>query len=154
MLVKIGDIVEALETQFDELRNYLDKETGEVTTVSREVRRMVEEDESPDTLPGWQQPEFKTAQLIYETPDRFLSLPSRFDVHEWQIMEDFASSAEDESLREELLSALHGRGAFRYFKDVIHRRGVKEDWYEFRTEAPREIAVEWLEKNGLTYSEA
>ena len=84
----------------------------------------------------------------------FLALPSKFDVHECQIMEEFASSVEDEALRDELLSAIHGRGAFRYFKDVIHRRGVKEDWYNFRSEALREIAVEWLEENGLTYSEA
>src|SRR5262249_31842212 len=154
MSVKIRDIVEALEMQFDESRNYLDKETGEVTTISFEVTALVEAGESPDTLPGWQQPEFKTAQLIHETTGRFLALPSKFDVHEWQIMEEFASSVEDEVLRDELLSAIHGRGAFRYFKDLIHRRGVKEDWYEFRAEALREIAVDWLEENGLTYSEA
>ncbi len=154
MPVKIGDIVDALEMQFDESGTYLDKETGEVITISFQVIGMAEEGESPDALPDWRQPEFKTAQLMHETPDRYLELPSKFDVNEWQIMEEFASSVEDEALRDELLSAIHGRGAFRYFKDVIHRRGVKEDWYAFRNEALREIAVEWLEENGLTYSEA
>jgi len=154
MPVKLSDIVDALEMQFDESGTYLDKETGEVITISFQVIGMAEEGESPDTLPGWQQPEFKTAQSIDTTPDRFLALPSKFDVHEWQIMEEFASSVEDEALRDELLSAIHGRGAFRYFKDLIHRRGVKDDWYKFRAEALREIAVEWLEENGLTYSEA
>jgi len=43
---------------------------------------------------------------------------------------------------------------FLYYKDLFHRRVVKEDWYAFRAEALREIAVEWLEENGLTYSEA
>jgi len=38
--------------------------------------RMVEESESPDRLPGWQQPEFKIGQSIYKTRDRFLALPS------------------------------------------------------------------------------
>jgi hypothetical protein len=39
-------------------------------------------------------------------------------------MEEFASSVEDEALRNELLSAIHGRGAFQYFKYLIHRRGA------------------------------
>ena len=157
MPIKISDIVDALEMQFDQFRTYLDKETGEVETVSTEVLSLAEEaDEadSPDKLPKWQQDEYKIAQLVVERPDRFLELPSKFDVHEWQIMEDFSRSVENDSLRDELLSAIRGRGAFRYFKDVIYRRRVQEDWYEFRTQALREIAVDWLEEHGVSYVEA
>jgi hypothetical protein len=114
---------------------------------------MTEEGE-PDDLLGWQEAGYEIAKLIIETPSRFLTLPSKFHVHDWQIMEDFANSVRKESVREELLSAIRGRGAFWYFKDVIHRRGVQEEWYAFRREALREIAVEWLEENGLSYAEA
>src|SRR5258708_20087405 len=91
MPVKVSDIVDALEMQFDESGTYLDKETGEVITISFQVIGMAEEGESPDTLSDWQQPEFKTAQLMHETPDRFLALPSKFAVHQWPIMEEFSS---------------------------------------------------------------
>jgi len=37
MPVKISDIVDAMEMQFDESENYLDKETGEVATISFRV---------------------------------------------------------------------------------------------------------------------
>ena len=75
MPVKLSDIVDALEMQFDESGTYLDKETGEVITISFQVIGMAEEGESPDTLPDWQQPEFKAAQLMHETPDRFPGAP-------------------------------------------------------------------------------
>ena len=35
--VKISEIVDALEMQFDELKSYLDTETGQVETISREM---------------------------------------------------------------------------------------------------------------------
>jgi hypothetical protein len=92
--------------------------------------------------------------LIVQMTGRFLRLPSKFDIHESQIMEDFALPVENDSLRDELLSAIHGRGAFRYFKDVMHRRGSKEDWFEFRNKALRQIALDWLEKRGVAYAEA
>ena len=153
--VKISDIVEGLEMQFDELTSFLDKETGHVETVSHEMLHRAEEadeDDSGEDLPEWQRREYDIAKLIVPMSGRFLRLPSKFDVHEWQIMADFASSVENDSLRDELLSAIHGRGAFRYFKDVLHRRGMKEQWYEFRTQALREIAVNWLEEHGVSYA--
>ena len=52
---------------------------------------------------------------------RFLSLPTKFDVHDWGIMEEFAQEQENESVRAELLDAIHGSGAFRLFKSTIHR---------------------------------
>ena len=128
MRVRVSDIVDTLEIQFDEQLSYLNADTGEVVTVSREATSIVESD--------W-----------------FLRLPSKWDVHEWQIMDDFANSVEDHSIGNDLLSAIRGRGAFRYFRDVIHRHGIQEDWYAFRKEALREIAIDWLEENGLEYSD-
>jgi len=50
-----------------------------------------------------------------------------------------------------LLAAISGRGAFRRFKDVIHRHGVQEAWYAFRTTALEEDAAMWLEAHGIVY---
>jgi hypothetical protein len=152
MRVRVADIVDVLDLQFDEQLSYLNIDTGEVETVSREVLSMVEEGEPADDLPEWQHREFEVATSIVES-DRFLRLPSKEDVHEWQIMDDFAHAVEDHSIRNHLLSAIRGRGAFRYFKDVIHHHGIQEDWYVFRKDALREIAIDWLEEKGLEYSE-
>ena len=150
--VQLKDIVEALEMQFDEYSSYLDLDTGKVETVSKDLLSEAEEsddDEEPD-LPDWQMPEWEIAKRIVST-DRFKRLPTKYDVHEWEIMRDFADSVESEKISEELLNAIHGAGAFRYFKDTLRRRGIESKWFEFRDQALRDIAREWCEDQGIAW---
>jgi len=67
-------------------------------------------------------------------------------------MDDFARSIDDPGLRAELMSAIRGAGAFRCFKDTIHRRGVHEGWYGHRTAALGRIAADWLDGHGIPYT--
>ena len=57
-------IVDGLDMQIDETASYLDRETGEVHTVSCEVLRDVEGGSEPEDLPEWQRNEYETAGLI------------------------------------------------------------------------------------------
>ena len=66
-------------------------------------------------------------------------------------MERFCSSVEDPDQREQLLNATHGSGVFRYFKDTIHRLGIADHWYRFRDAALEEIAIDFLEANGIAF---
>lgn len=68
-------------------------------------------------------------------------------------MERFCLSTEDDELRETLLNAIRGRGAFRYFKDTIHHRGIQDDWYDYRNDALKTIAAEFLEMEGIAYTD-
>jgi hypothetical protein len=67
-------------------------------------------------------------------------------------MERFCSSIENERLSNELLNQIRGSGAFRRFKDTIHRHGIADDWYRFRQAALEEIAIEWLEAHDIPYT--
>ncbi len=67
-------------------------------------------------------------------------------------MERFCCSLEDQKLSDELLYEMRGSGAFRRFKDAIHRHGIADDWYRFRQVALEEIAIEWLEANNIPYT--
>lgn len=148
----LNEIVEVLEMQFDEASSFLDSETGKVETVSNDLLREAEEpgeDEDPP-LPEWQKHEWEIAKLIVST-DRFLRLPSKFDVHEWAIMQEFSNSVRSAAVREDLLRAIHGAGAFRHFKHNIHRHGIEQAWYKFRKETLREIAIAWCEKNRIAW---
>jgi hypothetical protein len=147
--VLLKDIVDALEMQFDESSSFLDLDTGEIETVSKDLLSQAEEsvDETPD-LPDWQQDEWETAKRIAST-DRFLSLPSKFDVHEWALMEEFSHSVGSSRIREDLLNAIHGSGVFRHFKDTLRGRRIEEDWFAFRTEALKEIALDWCEEHHI-----
>ena len=89
--VRLNDIVDALEMQFDEASSFLDLDTGQVEIVSHALLREAEEsgDERPD-LPTWQKHEWEIAKRIAST-DRFQELPTKFEVHEWAIMQDFCA---------------------------------------------------------------
>ncbi len=87
------------------------------------------------------------------TDDHYLPLPSKFDIHEYRIMERFCYAVDDDEMRDDLFNAIQGRGAFRRFKDSIHKHGVADDWYKHRDDALKEIAIAWCEENGMQYTE-
>ena len=107
--VRLNDIVDALEMQFDESSSFLDRDTGQVETVSHVLLREAEEsgDAEEPELPTWQKQEWEAAKRIVST-DHFQKLPTKFEVHEWAIMQDFSRSVESDRIREDLLHAIHG----------------------------------------------
>jgi Uncharacterised protein family (UPF0158) len=66
-------------------------------------------------------------------------------------MDEFAQTRDSERMREELLDAIHGAGAFRMFRSTIRRLCLENSWYKFRKEALAEIARNWLDEHKLSY---
>jgi hypothetical protein len=149
--VKLKDIIEGLEFQSDECFSYLNTATGEVVSVTTEELRAAEEDEPLEDFPEWQHDALRIARDIVET-EHYLPLPDRFEINEYQIMERFCLSIDDEDMREDLCEAIRGRGAFRRFKDRMQLYGMDEEWYRYRDAALREIAVAWSAAHGIAYT--
>ena len=61
----------------------------------------------------------------------------------------FAYTVEDEAISDELQGAIHGAGAFRCFKDRVHRRGIEDQWYAFRDRCYRRLAIDWCQANRI-----
>ena len=148
-VISLREVVEAMEALSDDWVSYLDPDSGEIITVTEEERRLAE-DESLDDVPEWQREVLPKIRAVLES-DRFLELPDRFDIHEWSIMEGFARGHDNDRIRQELLDAIHGAGAFRMFRSLIRRLGIEQNWYQFREERLAEIAREWLEEHKLPY---
>lgn len=151
-MARLEDIIEALELQIEEYSSFLDLENGEVQTVSDRLLGAADDGEKPE-FDEWEKDEWDVAKRIISTPDRFLALPSKFDVHEWEIMQDFAASVTSARIREDLLDAIHGGGAFRRFKNGVRYHGVEKKWFEFRSQALRQIAIDWCEENKISWTE-
>ena len=112
---------------------------------------MTEDPDAASDAPQWQKDLLPKAREVLASED-FIPLPSKFEIHEWAIMECFAQSLTDAAVSDELDAALHGRGAFRRFKDTVQRLGIADEWYRFRDAALEEIAVEFLETHGIAYN--
>ena len=150
--VKLDDIIEGIEFQSDEVTSYLNKKTGKVVTITDQEFGAAEDDEPLEDFPDWEHENIKTAKEILETDD-YISLPSKFDVHEYAIMERFCLSITDDEIRDIMYGSIKGRGAFRRFKDNIHRFDLADDWYKYRDEAIKQIAVGWCEKNNIEFTD-
>lgn len=150
-VISLKEIVDAIDSQLEDSVSYLDPETGEIVVVSGEDADLAEEESlDPETLPEWQQDELPQIRAALES-DRFLPLPTSFEVHEWSIMERFSRDQRSEPVRNQLLDAIHGGGAFRMFRSTIRTLGIEQCWYDFRQEALKEIARDWLAQHELPF---
>ncbi|MDR2713247.1 MAG: SWIM zinc finger family protein [Clostridiales bacterium] len=93
--------------------------------------------------------DYNNAEMFED--DVWIAAPSQRDIGEYDIMEDFANSVTDPRTNELLCIALEGKGAFRRFKDTLHRVDLTAKWYDFRRKAFVKIAREWCEENGIGY---
>lgn len=151
------------------LNSYLDLETGEVVTISREEFRAVDdlyeehgscESKEPLDLaaivaesdyPEWQRDAILLAdQVNAEFGKRFVELPELESSTAYRDMEDFILTVEDQQLRQRLQNAVEGRGPFRRFKDVLYdERRTRDLWFVFSRERARERVRVWLEALGI-----
>jgi len=149
-IVSLRDVIDEMEIMSDEAKAYINRKTGELITVTDEMFALAEDPDEAEDAPDWQKALLPKVREVAASED-FIPLPGKFEIHEWSIMERFARSLTDASVRDDIDSALHGRGAFRRFKDVVHRLGLADEWYRFRDAALAEIAVDFLEANGIEF---
>ena len=156
--MKLQDIIDQIDFQTDEFHSYINTETGEIIGFSSEELDIAEESEGDidfSKYPEWQKKPINEAKDVLDNwnTHKYIKLPDRWYVNEYNIMETFCSSVKDEKIRNVLFSSIRGSGAFRRFKDVIHIFNIEDSWYQFRDEALKKIAIKWCEENGISYIE-
>ena len=153
---KLSDLILALEMPSEEFRTYFDRKTGAVVSVEATLLSSLEdgEEEDLDDLAEWQKEEYEIAkEIVSDDGSRFLSPPDKFEFHEYRVMEEFIHSIDDDEAANQLWRAIKGRGAFRYFKDTLHRLGIQQSWYDYLEEAQREFVIEWAKENNVAFED-
>jgi len=151
MVVSLRDFVGEMQILSEEAHTYINKLTGELITITNDDIALSEVDEQEDSF-EWQEEIIQTTRKVLSSDD-YVGIPSKFDIDEYEIMERFCLSVPDESISDDLLGQIRGSGAFRRFKDTIYHYGIEKDWFKFRDEAYKEIAISWLESNGFAYAD-
>lgn len=126
---------EALEDAFEnnapEVHSYLHLKTGEVLRV----------------VDGIADPEMHS-RIASDTEYMRVEPVSSREQYRW--MERFIPLVEEVDLRQKLLSAIDGKGAFRRFKDVLMGHvQERERWFAFRSERLRVFMEAWLGAHAL-----
>ena len=81
--------------------------------------------------------------------DDYIDLPDSYDINEYRMMENFVYSLPRGKNQTILYNAIQGRGAFRRFKDKLYEIGMTNDWYKYRDQQYKEIALEWCKENNI-----
>ncbi len=151
--IKIGGIVEAIDLQTDESTAFLNKRTGEIVTVLAEEFNAVGNQEPLEDAPEWERADMRMAQEILGNERDFLRLPAKDKIDDYQIMERFCLSVRDRKISEGLYVSIKSKGAFRRFKDQILRLGIADQWYQYREEAIKQIAIDWCKSHRIDFEE-
>jgi hypothetical protein len=149
--VILEDVVEAFEFP-ENWQVYLDKKTGKILLLTEDDQTHLSaldgEPEDPDEIFS---SDSVQEYLSAEKNGELISFPDRFDINEWDIMKRFCLSVANGSAQKQLLNAIHVSGAFRYFKDTVHRLELADQWDQYRNDALERFAIEWLESVGMSW---
>ncbi|MBA7522809.1 hypothetical protein ES705_14929 [subsurface metagenome] len=149
--VKLDDIIDGMECQSDESSSFLNKKTGEVVLISDYEMQAAEDDELLEDIPDWEQDQVRIAREILAATGQYISLPSKFDIDDYSIMERFCMSLDNQKISNILYDLISGSGAFRRFKDAIYRYGIEDEWHTYHNNAIKEIAIEWCRENNIEF---
>jgi len=134
LTVDLEELARQLEGDDDEETGLLDLTTGEVVPGFVTDPMMVGEEAAID---------------LEDEPARWLALWRTGSRDGWRDMADFAGRVAVPGVRERLERSIEGRGAFRRFRDLVHREGLDEEWYAFSEERAMGRAREWLAGKGI-----
>ena len=133
MKVKLNEVIDALDFTNDEIEYYYNPDTEEIFMSNIGDFEDLNEDE------------------LDELFEKSIMLPTRYDINEYAMMENFAETISDTKLQNQLYISLNGSGAFRRFKDTCINFDIIDDWYKFRDERYKEIAIDWCKQNNIEF---
>jgi hypothetical protein len=90
---------------------------------------------------------------VVENGDKYVELPTKWEINDYNIMERFCGSLDNEKMAEELYSAIRGKGAFQRFRYTLQRYGMEDQWYNFREAGLKKIAIRWCGDNDIILEE-
>jgi|GEM_PF-707155 len=150
--VDLGEICAAMERDDMSGECYFDSVTGDIIYIPLEFDEdNVFDDKYIEDLPEWEKEMVDDVRAIYEDDGgRYHFIPNRRGPDAYEIMIEFAETVENAKISDELFRALNGKGAFRRFKDVLHRHPkIRERWFAFKDEREKEEAREWMYSIGI-----
>ncbi|MCI6266148.1 MAG: UPF0158 family protein [Erysipelotrichaceae bacterium] len=134
-MIKLNEVIDALDFKNDEIEYYYNPDSRKIFMSNIGEIENLNEDE------------------LDELFEKSIMLPTRYDIDEYSMMEDFIGTIDDVKLYNQLCIAINGPGAFRRFKDTCINFEIIEDWYKFRDKKCKEIAIYWCKENDIDYEE-
>lgn len=150
--VLLSRVLEALELENDYFSGYIHPQNGEVLLISEETMQQYENLDVTgwENYKDWEIESIKEAQRVRED-SKFIKLPTKYDIHEYRIMEDFIGTLENGILQDEFYRAIQGKGAFQRFENKLDQNGLDQDWFKYRNDRFAAFLRDWLRSNKIHF---
>lgn len=90
-------------------------------------------------------------KVEFDEEDRYYYLPNRYNFHDSEIVEEYINTVNDVKLQNELEYVFYGKGKFGRFKDTLRKYNMLDNYYKFREDYLKEMAIDWCKENNLEY---
>jgi hypothetical protein len=129
IIINWSDLEIAFERNSPEQESFLDLENGDLLSIA---------EGEPDAA--------ARRARVTNSPDRYLRVDPASSREQYRWMERFVVAVQDQPLRERLVVAIDGKGAFRRFKDVLLAfPAERERWFAYRSELLHLHIQTWLD---------
>lgn len=99
---------------------------------------------------GESEEERESRKTVEKNQTRYLAVEPVPPKDQYRWMEKFVATVTDETLRERLLIAIDGKGAFRRFKDLlVSYPGVRERWFAYRGQHLHAYINAWIRQKNI-----
>lgn len=151
MTIKIDDIIEQLDFFDPDICSYYDRKQCTIISINTGDVEYVSFTDSD--LPDWEKQNYKIYQEIQNDiqQKRFVPLPDEFDLHEEKIIQDYCLQLTNHEQTNRLLCAFNGHKAFRKFKNQLYREKLEADYYQYKYQQMKAIAINWCKENKIKF---
>ena len=149
--VNLSDVIDALELLPEEWSGYVNRQSGEVLSIPHDAFAKLESDDEDESLLSEADETMVALAREIESSTHFVRLPGKFEIHEWSIMREFCDSLDNAEQRDQLLEAIHGSGAFRFFQSTLRRLDLRDAWHRYKNAAIEQIAIGWLDAHDIRW---
>ena len=125
-----------------EARYFLDVQTGDILPIFVDI---IERGGNPEDA----------RRIAAGVNIRYFLIPHKSSHEGYEEMEEFIGTVKEKRLRQALLDAIEGKGAFRRFREVLVSYPVEEErWLSERDARVHEELTAWLQKNDILLEES
>ena len=146
-------LVQSFAFDDDELGiEYLDKKTGDIMNIPRELIRVLNGELNEEDLADWHKELLEDAYAIKGSEGtRYIQVPNLENSYLFSVMSDFTKEkVTSKDIKDRLIKALDSDNPMRNFKNIIFENlEVEEKWDVYEEEKLEEYAITWLSTIGI-----
>lgn len=129
-------------------QSFINIENGDISYIPKDIMESIEEDTELYQLEEWQIILLEEAREINNNnKDKYIYIPLIESEFVNEVMEDFASSINDEMLKIKLLSLI-GESEHKFNIELINH-DIIDEYYDYKDMRFTEYLINWLNENGI-----